>query len=236
MAQVSQGTNNHKIKYRAIIVELFPQFNENDTLISECISRDALSHMSSLCTTIQQTHVDQTPDDRWSHIVSLLNEALVKRIHAKGTDKDIPSAAYSLKSEDFRDAHHAAKTRTANLASLFAMTKELEMIEGPDGIMVRNAVLPSNRARPAQSANATLLRPTSRRPDQRDNDPPQRQSPAPSGPTAVTERQQRTYFNSQRYSDLTIVLSDRPVYVHRVVLCAVSDYFDSLFEDSDQVC
>ena len=38
----------------------------------------------------------------------------------------------------------------------------------------------------------------------------------------------KTYFNDPTLSDLTIKLSDRSVYVHRIVLCRDSEYFDKL--------
>jgi hypothetical protein len=38
----------------------------------------------------------------------------------------------------------------------------------------------------------------------------------------------KTYFNDPTLSDLTIKLSDRSVYVHRIVLCRGSEYFDKL--------
>jgi hypothetical protein len=38
----------------------------------------------------------------------------------------------------------------------------------------------------------------------------------------------KTYFNDSTLSDLTIKLSDRSVYVHRIILCRGSEYFDKL--------
>jgi len=38
----------------------------------------------------------------------------------------------------------------------------------------------------------------------------------------------KTYFNDPTLSDLTILLSDRKVYVHRIILCRRSKYFNRL--------
>lgn len=38
----------------------------------------------------------------------------------------------------------------------------------------------------------------------------------------------KTYFNDSTLSDLTIKLSGRSVYVHRIVLCRGFEYFDKL--------
>jgi hypothetical protein len=38
----------------------------------------------------------------------------------------------------------------------------------------------------------------------------------------------KTYFNNPTLSDLTIVLSDQNVFVHRIVLCRRSKYFEKL--------
>lgn len=38
----------------------------------------------------------------------------------------------------------------------------------------------------------------------------------------------KDYFNDSTLSDLTIRLSDRTVYVHRIVLCRRSKYFNKL--------
>ena len=38
----------------------------------------------------------------------------------------------------------------------------------------------------------------------------------------------KAYFNDSTLSDLTIKLSDRSVYAHRIVLCRGSEYFDKL--------
>ena len=238
MTQVSQATKDYKIKYRANIVRLFPQFNENGTLISECTSKDSLSHMSSLCTAIQHRHTDQTSEDRWSHVTNLLNEALVKRLQAKGPAKNSPSA-YSLKSEDFRDAHHAAKLRTANLASLLVMARELDMIEGPDGILVRHAALPSKRAQSVRSSDGSSLRSstTSQGPTQSDISRLPRAPAVPSSSGGASNRRlHKTFFNDSRHSDLVIILSDRSVYAHCVVLCRVSERFDLLLETNHKVC
>jgi hypothetical protein len=239
MAQVSQATKDYKIKYRANILELFPQFSENETLISECTSKDSLSHMSSLCTAIQHRHTDQTSEDCWSHIVNLLNEALVKRLQAKGPAKNISHSAYSLKSEDFRDAHHAAKLRTANLAYLFVMARELNMIEGPDGIMVRQAALPSKRAQSVRSSDGSSLRSsaTSQKPTQSNISRLPRAPAAPSRSSGAFDRRlHKTYFNDLKHSDLMITLSDRSLYVHCVVICRVSECFDLLLENNHKVC
>lgn len=240
LPKVSQGTIDQKKKSRMIIDALFLQFEENETLQNTCLSRDSLIHMDKLCTEIQQRHSEQSPEDQWSHVINLINEALVKRINSKGTPGDLPESVYSLKSDDFRDAHHAGKLRDVNLASLFVMARELNLMENLDGILVRRqATSPLGEAQPVQTAAATSLRPASRRRAQRDNNtnPPLRPpaSPVPSGPAAVSERQQKTEFNNPRYSDLSIVLRGRRVFLHRVILCTVSDRFDSLLEGSEPV-
>jgi len=38
----------------------------------------------------------------------------------------------------------------------------------------------------------------------------------------------KTYFNVPTLSDLTILLSDQKVYVHRIILCRCSKYFNKL--------
>lgn len=38
----------------------------------------------------------------------------------------------------------------------------------------------------------------------------------------------KTYFNDPTLSDLTILLSDQKVYVHRIILCRCSKYFNRL--------
>jgi hypothetical protein len=236
MAQAGYTTKDYKIRYRANIVKLFPQFEENETLLSVCTSKDALSYMSSLCTAIQQRYDDQTTEGRWSYVTNSLNEALVKRIHSKGTAGNHAPAYYSLKSDDFRDALKAARLGTVNLASLFVMAREVVMVENPDGIMVqRQAALPAKKAQPVRSSSTTALRlsTTSQRIPQPASNAPLR---PPSGPAAVSERQQKTHLNNPRYSDLTVILSDREVHVHRVVLSTASDHFDSLLEDIHQVC
>ena len=215
-------------------------FNENQTLLRECTSKDALSHMSTLCTTIKQRYIDLTPEDRWEHVVNSLNEALLKRIQARTTAKSLSPSAYGLKSEDFCDAQHAAKLRSVNLANSFAVARELDMAENPDGIMVRRHVaLPAQSAQSVRSSDATSLRlsTTNQRISQPASNQPPRPTAAPSGPFGVPGRQlHKTYFDDPRHSDLTIVLGDRSVHAHRVVLSRVSEYFDLLFENNHRVC
>jgi hypothetical protein len=221
MARVSQGTIDQKKKSGAIITALFPQFDDNETLLSTCTSRDSLIHMDELCTEVEQRYNDQTAEDQWSHVVIFLNDALVKRIQSKGTAGKLSPSTYALKSDDFRDAHKAAKHGTVNLAGLFVMARELDLIENSDGILARHhATSPLRETQPAQ----------------RDSSPPPRPSQAPMSPAAVTKHHKKTHFNNPKYSDLTIILSDRRVYVHRVVLGTACGHFDSLLEDSHQVC
>jgi hypothetical protein len=240
MAQVSQATKDHKTKYRAIIVGLFSQFDENETLLRECTSRDALSHMSQLCTVIQQRNVDQTSEDRWSHVLNSINEALVKRLRAKDTAKHLSPSLYGLKSDDFRDAQIAAKVRTVNLANLFAMARELDMAENSDGIMARrNASLPSKKTQSLRSSDAASLRSstTSERALRSDISKLPHPSAPPSDPAGAPGRRlHKTYFNNPRHSDISIVLCDRLVYLHCVVLSRVSECFDLLLENNRQVC
>jgi len=251
MVEASQATKDHKAKYRAIILGLFPQFSENETLLHDCTSRDSLSHVSQLCTTIQQRNVEHTSEDRWSHVLNSINEALVRRLRAKGTANTLSPSVYGLKSEDFRDAQIAAKLRPVNLANLFVIARELDMAENPDGIMTRrNATLPPKKIQSVRSLDATSLRSstTSQRipthaaehrapaPQSSNNQQP-RPPAAPSGPVAARERRiHKTYFDDHRHSDLTIVLGDVPVHVHCVVLCRASEYFDLLLETNTWVC
>lgn len=236
MADVSQGTKDQKAKSHAIIVGLFPQFDENETLLNECTSRDSLIQMDKLCVTIQQRYTEQTVEDRWSHVINSLNEALVKRIHANGAAQDLSPSVYGLKFHDFRNAHNAAKLRTVNLANLFVMARDLDMVENADGIMVRReAALPPGRTNSVRSALRTST--TSQKPAQPDRDRSLQPSAAPSDLVGTSGRPlHKTYFNEPRHSDLTIVLSDRLVYVHCVMLCRVSGCFDLLLQDNHQVC
>jgi hypothetical protein len=139
----------------------------------------------------------------------------------------------------FRDAHHAAKLRTANLANLFVMARELNMIEGPDGIMVRQAALPSKRAQSVRSSDGSSLRSsaTSQKPTQSNTNRLPRAPAAPSRSGGAFDRRlHKTYFNDLKHSDLMITLSDRFLYVHCVVLCRVSECFDLLLENNHKVC
>ena len=44
-----------------------------------------------------------------------------------------------------------------------------------------------------------------------------------------------TYFDDPTRSDITIVLSDRSVHAHGIVLCRGSEYFSNLLAESSQV-
>jgi len=238
--QVSQGTIDQKKKSRAIIAALYPQFEENGTLQTTCLSRDALIHMDRLCTEIQQRHSEQSLEDRWSHVINFLNDTLVKRIESRVGARElpaaIPTAMYNLKSDDFRDAHKSAKLHTVNLASLCATARELDLVENSDGILVqRLATPPPEKAQPIRNTSSNSST-TNQRLPRRDGNAPCRPSSTPSGSIAVPESQRKNRFNVLRYSDLTIILSDRLVHVHRVVLCSASAHFDSLLEDSHPVC
>lgn len=46
----------------------------------------------------------------------------------------------------------------------------------------------------------------------------------------------KAFFDNATLSDLTILLSDRSVRVHRIVLCRRSEYFTTLLTGSFQVC
>lgn len=239
VAQVSQGTIDQKKKSRAIIAGLFPQFIDNPTLQATCTARDSLIHMDKLCTLTHERYSDQTVEYQWSHVVNFLNEALVKRIHAKGTATDLPPTIYNLKSEDYRDALKAANIGTVNIASLSAMANRLHLATNSDGIMTsRQATSPLSQAQanPVGTSSAGLSA-TNPRPARSDNDQPSRPTPAPSGPIAVSERQlYDTYSNVPMFADLTIALRDRPVYVSRIMLCRASAHFAALLKDSAQVC
>ena len=157
--QVSQGTIDQKKKSRAIIAALYPQFEENETLQTTCLSRDALIHMDKLCTEIQQRHSEQSLEDQWSHVINFLNDALLKRIESRAGAGElpaaIPTAMYSLKSDDSRDAHKSAKLHTVNLASLFATARELDLVENSHGILVqRRATPPLEKAKPVRNTSS----------------------------------------------------------------------------------
>ena len=47
-------------------------------------------------------------------------------------------------------------------------------------------------------------------------------------PSSGTDDYHKHFFNDPTLSDLTIRLSDRTVYVHRIVLCRRSAYFEKL--------
>lgn len=47
-------------------------------------------------------------------------------------------------------------------------------------------------------------------------------------PSPGTDSYHKHFFNDPTLSDLTIRLSDRTVYVHRIVLCRRSAYFEKL--------
>lgn len=45
----------------------------------------------------------------------------------------------------------------------------------------------------------------------------------------------KSYFDDPTMSDITIILSDRTVHAHRIVLCRGSEYFSNLLAESSQV-
>jgi hypothetical protein len=51
------------------------------------------------------------------------------------------------------------------------------------------------------------------------------------GPPALL----KTYFDDPKMSDLTIILNDRTVPAHAIVLCRGSEYFANLLAESSQV-
>jgi len=192
--------------------------------------------MGTLCNEIRQRHSEQTQVDQWLHVINFLNEALVTRIHSKGIPSNLSPQMYGLKAFDYRDARRAAQIRRVNLAGLFVMTRELDLVESLDGILVRRlATLSPRKTQSVRSTDVSIHLSSVRhqKPVQRDQNP----SPAPPAPTTASAPQLRnTYFNVPMFSDLTVVLRDRSVYVSRIMLCRVSGNFASLLQDSCQVC
>jgi hypothetical protein len=238
MARVSKDTENQKVKSRAIILGLFPQFDDNQTLKTACIGRDCLIALDKLCTAIRQGHGHWRPEDQWSLIITLLSHALLRRIHAVGTSKQW---VYGLKYDDFREAQ---KLRVMEPAAVSAMAKALDLTENADGIMMtRNTVLLRTQAKLAGLPDTSSLGSSASRQHSVDSEyDPVKQSRSPSAPpapapqTAAFERQlYKTYFDDPRMSDLKIRLSDRTIQVHRIVLCRASERFASLLEDGLQV-
>ena len=188
--------------------------------------------MDNLCVKVQQRYGARSSDNQWSHLTNSLNDVLVRRIHTKTTAGTLVASMYSLRTDDFKEA---AKLRTLNLTALAAMATELNLTDNGDGIFMRRppALSPSH----AYPAETTAPPATQQQLTQNDRNLPPNPSPEPSGPMIVSERQHNTsHFNVPKFSDLTIVLSDRLVYVHRERLSSVSANFDSLLEDSQSVC
>lgn len=40
----------------------------------------------------------------------------------------------------------------------------------------------------------------------------------------------KTYFNNSKFSDLTIRFSNKTIYVHKIILCRQSKYFEKLID------
>jgi hypothetical protein len=237
MAQVSEDTKNQKIKSLAIISRLFPQFDDNQTIKSACVGRDTSIALDKLCTAIRQRYNNRKPEDQWSFIITLLNHALVRRIHTTNTSK---SWVYGLKYEDFREAH---KLRTMDSVTVSAMARDLDLVENTDGILMpRNPVSMCKRAKLVRLPDISSMVSSDSRQHSVDSDyDPVKQSRSPSASpvphVASSERQlYKTFFDDVTLSDLTIKLGDRTVQVHRIVLCRVSEYFASLLKDNLQVC
>ena len=185
---------------------------------------------------VRQRYSNRRLDDQWSLVITLLNHALIRRIHAIGTSK---SWVWGLKKDDFREAQNL---RTMDSVTASAMAKSLDLVENTDGILMpRNQVLLRTRAKRGGLPDTSSLRSSASRQNSVDSEyDPVKQLRSPSASpvphTAVFERQlYKTFFDDATLSDLTIKLGDHTVQVHRIVLCRVSEHFASLLEDSIQV-
>lgn len=46
----------------------------------------------------------------------------------------------------------------------------------------------------------------------------------------------KIYFNNPKLSDLSIILDDKVIPIHKLVLCRASDYFEKLITGNFKVC